>query len=571
MSMDIMYYAAIVDADMKILASRDLKRSAAWRWRSHFHVTQAIAIKGRQTKTHQSLLISVILSMQPIATTLHAEDTNVVVLPAVTVGADTLNAVELIKQLQKRIDELEQKVNALETGKATNLVAGDAKAKQHIDELDQKVKVLERERELDQEAQEAKAKEAPKISIGENGFSFASAKGDFALQLKGVLQVDSRTFFDDAAIAGNDGLLLRRVRPILQGTVFRDFDFLFVPDFAPSSGPTIFDAYANYRYSPALQFQAGKFKVPIGLEHLQADRDILFNERSLVTDLVPNRDVGFELHGDPFDGQLSYAAGIFNGTTDGANSANVDFTTDRALAGRLFFQPFKKSSTEALQGVGLGVAGSYEMMSATNTAGLPSTTGGSLPGYFTDGQQQFFAYNPADKAVVVAENNHWRISPQAYYYYGPFSLLGEYAISDQDVKRTGVAPFSSAHLQNTAWEINAGWVLTGEDAAFVGGVIPRQAFNPAHGEWGAWQLVGRYAQLDVDSGAFPLFADPSISASSASAWSVGLNWYLNRNVMVKASFSRTTFNGGGGAGTSAPANVTQKPENVLFTRVQLAF
>ena len=123
------------------------------------------------------------------------------------------------------------------------------------------------------------------------------------MQLKGILQVDSRTFFDNPAVAGNDGLLLRRARPILQGTVFRDFDFLFVPDFAPSSGPTIFDAYVNYRYSPALQFQAGKFKVPIGLEQLQADRDILFNERSLVTDLVPNRDVGFELHGDLFDGR----------------------------------------------------------------------------------------------------------------------------------------------------------------------------------------------------------------------------------------------------------------------------
>ena len=151
-------------------------------------------MKGRQTKIHRALLIIALLCMQPIATTLHAEDTNAVVFPAVTVGADTLNAVELIKQLQKRIDELEQKVNALEGGKATNLVAGDAKAKQQIDELDQKVKVLERERELDQETQEAKAKEAPKISIGEKGFSFASAKGDFAMQLKGILQVDSRTF-----------------------------------------------------------------------------------------------------------------------------------------------------------------------------------------------------------------------------------------------------------------------------------------------------------------------------------------------------------------------------------------
>ena len=86
------------------------------------------------------------------------------------------------------------------------------------------------------------------------------------------------------------------------------------------------------------------------------------------------------------------------------------------------------------------MAGSYETMSTTNTAGLPSTTGGSLPGYFTDGQQQFFAYNPADKAVVVADDNHWRLSPQAYYYYGPFGLLGEYAISDQEVKRTGGRP-----------------------------------------------------------------------------------------------------------------------------------
>jgi phosphate-selective porin OprO and OprP len=558
---------------MKIVAGRNSKKkcSMASARQPHFRVTRVTDMQDIQTRIHQSLLIGALFSTQPITATLHATDTNAVVSPATTVGTDSVNALELIKQLQKRIDELEQKVSVLESGKATSSVAGDAKAKQHIDELDQKVKVLERERELEQETQEAKAKEAPKISIGENGFSMASAKGDFALQLKGILQVDSRTFFDDPATVGNDGLLLRRARPILQGTVYRDFDFLFVPDFAPSSGPTIFDAYANYRYSPALQFQAGKFKVPIGLEQLQADRDIFFNERSLVTDLVPNRDVGFELHGDPFDGRVSYAAGLFNGTTDGANTANVDFAEDRAFAGRLFFQPFKKSATEALQAVGFGVAGSYETMAATNTAGLPSTTGGSLPGYFTDGQQQFFAYNPAGKAVVVAQDNHWRLSPQAYYYYGPFGLLGEYAISDQNVKRTGVAPFSSAHLQNTAWEISAGWVLTGEDAAFAGGVVPRHSFNPAHGEWGAWQLVARYAQLNLDPDTFPLYANPAISANSASTWSVGLNWYLNRNVMVKASFSHTTFEGGGGAGTSAPATVTQKPENVLFTRVQLAF
>ena len=52
--------------------------------------------------------------------------------------------------------------------------------------------------------------------------------------LHGVLQVDNRSFFDDSGIQGNDGFLLRRARPILQGTLYRDFDFIFVPDFGMS-------------------------------------------------------------------------------------------------------------------------------------------------------------------------------------------------------------------------------------------------------------------------------------------------------------------------------------------------
>jgi phosphate-selective porin OprO/OprP len=81
------------------------------------------------------------------------------------------------------------------------------------------------------------------------------------------------------------------------------------------------------------------------------------------------------------------------------------------------------------------------------------------------------------------------------------------------------------------------------------------------------QLVGRYAELNVDKAAFPIFADPGTSASSAQAWAVGLNWYLNRDIRVDTSFSRTRFDGG----TGAKATVTRQPENVFFTRMQLAF
>src|SRR5437868_5837039 len=109
-------------------------------------------------KKYCLLLAVAILNAQPTVSTAQAQDTN---------------TLELIKQLQKRIDDLENKVRVLEAGKPAEAQAMDRQAKQRIADLDQKVKVLERNRELDLEAAEAKAKEAPQITIGRNGFSLA--------------------------------------------------------------------------------------------------------------------------------------------------------------------------------------------------------------------------------------------------------------------------------------------------------------------------------------------------------------------------------------------------------------
>jgi len=420
------------------------------------------------------------------------------------------------------------------------------------------VKILERNGELDKDAATEKAKAAPTLSIGSSGLQASSADTNFVFALRGLLQVDTRTFVDDGGIQGNDAFLLRRARPIFTGTVYRDFDFNFTPDFGGST-VQIFDAYLNYRYQPWLQARVGKFKSPVGLEYLQSDSVTLFNERALPTALVPGRDIGFQLWGDLNGGVVSYAAGIFNGVGDGRSTSNTDFDDSKEYAGRVFAQPFKKTDLTALRGLGVGVGGSWGDYSQAIATGLPN--GG---GYVTDGQQQFFAYN----ATTAADGEHWRVAPQGYYYVGPFSLLGEYTVSAQNVQQT-VAPLQSALLRNTGWQVAAGWVLTGEDASFTG-VTPRHAFDLRAGTWGAFQVVGRYAELDIDDSAFPTFANPA-SASGAQAWSAGLNWYLNKNIMLKASYSRTTFAGGGGVGTAAPASVTRQPEQVFFTRLQLSF
>ena len=168
----------------------------------------------------------------------------------------------------------------------------------------------------------------------------------------------------------------------------------------------------------------------------------------------------------------------------------------------------------------------------------------------------------------------WRISPQAYYYYGPFGLLAEYVISDQIAKRTAAVATPEIDLHNSAWQISGSWVLTGEDASYTG-INPRHPFDPRNGQWGALQLVGRYASLDVDDAAFGgaaniRLADPTKSASGAQAWSVGLNWYLNKNIRANLSYSRTTFSSYAGS-SFATGNVPTQPENILFSRLQLAF
>ena len=424
--------------------------------------------------------------------------------------------------------------------------------RQQMRELDQKIRNLEQKQTT------------PLLSAGASGFALSSADSNFVAQLHGLIQLDNRLFFGSEEIAGNDSLLLRRVRPILQGTLFQDFDFMFVPEFG-GAAPQVFDAYFNYRYQPWLQLRAGKFKVPIGLEHLQSDPVTTFSERSLVTDLVPNRDLGIQLWGDGAGGRFSYAVGIFNGVGDGRSSGNLDFEDHREAVGRLFLQPFKNSSNAAwLQGLSFGVGASWGTTSS-NAAGLPNNNG-----YATDGQQLFFAYNPV-AGSVVADGEHWRISPQLTLYRGPFSLLGEYAISQQEVRRTAAAPLVTADLRHTAFQVTAGWVLTGENSAF-NGVVPRTSFQPSAGQWGAFQLVARYAELRIDDDTFPLFANQDSSAQEARAFGVGLNWYLNRNVRVSTSYAQTQFSGGGqSAAATAPAAITRQTEQVWFTRLQLSF
>lgn len=476
------------------------------------------------------------------------------------------------EKLATQVTGLEARVASLQSGRVLPEIAVAPDDSPTTRELDQKLRIMERKNELAAETAEARAKEQPRLTVGSGGFALSSADTNFVIKFRGVVQVDSRTFLgDNSLLTGNDGFILRRARPIIEGTVFRDFDFQFVPDFGGSS-VQIFDANLNYRYRKELQLRAGKFKGPVSLENQLADAALPFNERGLVSNFMPVRDLGVSLWGDVNDGLLSYALGVYNVTGDARNAATSDFGDDKQFAGRLFLRPLKESGIVGLEGLGFGIGASYSQVNS-NANGLPNTSGGTRPGYITPGAQQFFAYQPVN-GTVVADGVQGRLSPQLSYLWGPFGLFSEYAITHQSVENS--ATRRKAGLDHTAWQLSAQWVLTGEAASF-NGIVPLHPFQPGSGGWGAWQLVGRFGGLDIDDKTFPNFSNPATSASSAFSWSAGLNWWLNRNVRVMTSFSHTAFQGGGivkpgdTSTTVPPATVTAQDENAVFTRLQLSF
>jgi phosphate-selective porin OprO/OprP len=425
------------------------------------------------------------------------------------------------------------------------------------------VRILERKQELEKEAATEKARATPAVSLGAQGFSARSADSNFVFKVRGYVQADARLYADDyAGGTANDTFLVRRARPIFEGTVYDKYDFRAMLDFASGIGSSaanngfLQDAYVNARFLPALQVQAGKFKEPVGLERLQSGANLTFVERGYPTQLVPNRDVGLQLQGDLLGGLLRYEAGVFNGVSDGSSGDAETTDDEKDFAGRWFAIPFKNLRGGALRGLGLGVAGTYG-----NQEG-----GGFVSKYKTTGQQQFFSYRSgagtAAAPNVVADGAHWRVTPQLYYYRGSFGLLGEYVVSNQRLRLDSGTP-SFVRIANSAWQVGASYVLTGEENAWKG-FTPKRPFAPGSRGWGAWEIAARVGRLDVDEGAFPRYANPAASAHAAIGWGAGLNWHLDKNVKVNFNYEQTDFDGGS-------SDFLKKGEKAFKARAQFSF
>lgn len=433
---------------------------------------------------------------------------------------------------------------------------------QRLEQQEQKILVLERKLEIKDEADKTAATSNATVRASDRGFTLQSADAKNQLKLRGVLHFDGRFMLDDDTDV-TDTWQATRVRPILEGTLGGIYDFRFTPDFG--QGRTVIqDAYVTGRFKPEFQVTAGKFKSPVGLERLQSANDIRFVSRAFPTSLAPNRDLGLQVGGNLYAERINYAVAYLNGSNDGSSSetfGDVDLNDDKEYAARVYAQPFIESENFALRGLGFGLAGTYTDQAGTAAQPL-------LPSFRTPSLATFFRYR-AGTTPTIAHGERTRIAPQFYWPIGQFALLGEYTEVSQDVSRTTPAEGTrSGTVDTTAWQLAAHWFLTGEEQAFRG-FKPNSTFSLENGTWGAFELVGRYHELEIDESAFvggaASFADPAASARKASGYTLGLNWYLTQNLKWVLDYEHTSFEGGAADSGDRP------DEQAILTRVAVGF
>lgn len=459
-----------------------------------------------------------------------------------------------------------------------------ASQQEEIAALRQKIAVIERKAELKAEDDDAKAKTQAVATLDEKGLGLQSPDKSFALRLRGLVQTDARAYFHDgstpgatASAATADTFILRRARPILEATVGKDYDAVFVPEFGGgnatgASTPSILDAYVNAApFGKGAQLRIGKQKAPIGLDQWQSDAVRPLLESAFPTNLVPNRDVGVILHGEAFDGVLEYQTGILNGVADGSTGTNTAYDDNKTAVARVFIKPFANSGSYEFGDLGFGFATDYSDKTGVSGGAAGANTGLSS-GYKTDGQQTFFTYAGAARANGVQQH----FAPQLAWYVGPFSVLAEYVVSRSEVSLANGSV--SDALDNRAWQVTAGWLITGENASFKG-VTPKSSVT--NGGVGAWEIVGRLSGFTADDAAFTkgyangsttgtaaqqLAGRRASNASEAKSYAAGVNWYLSRNLRLSADYSHTDFDA-----ANPTSALLRNGENVVLVRAQLSF
>jgi phosphate-selective porin OprO/OprP len=393
------------------------------------------------------------------------------------------------------------------------------------------------------------------------GFYIQDPDQHFVFRVTGQIQADYKSYIDDHDTTDIDTYQVRRARLGLEAVLADYYEFRLLPDFGLGR-IVLQDAYGNVHYWDAFQVEAGKFKQPFSYEQLIQDRYVPTLERSLIDQLVPARDVGVMVHGQHLlNNHFDYAVAVSNGEING----DTDLNNNKDLNARVEVRPFGATSDKFfLHYLELGMSGGF---GSQNQPVQPAQLNTPLG-------VKWFTFNP----TVFAYGERRRLSPEVTYFYGPLGIAWQYFHMDQEMIASPIGPAVRHRVPVTAsgYYLLTTVLLTGETrAGYSEAIAPLRPFDLRHPVTnpGAIELVGRVSLLHLGGDVFTKgpfqLANPANSAGEAIESTLGLNWYLNRQVRIQFNWEHAAFDRAVLLGP--PPNGKLGHQDTIATRFQVIF
>jgi len=253
-------------------------------------------------------------------------------------------------------------------------------------------------------------------------------------------------------------------------------------------------------------FRFGYSKTPVGFEGVTSTKADTFLELALPSQAI------FEGRRTGIDWAFERAAYIVNaGYYWGQDLlGDNDGTT---LAGRVAWTPRKQDGDV----VHLGISASRENRDSTvdgrDVVHPPSVRISTAP------ETGLTPIRLIDTGSLGNADHVERGGLEGLWINGPWSVQAEDL--HERVSRYGGKP----DFSTSGFYVFGSWVVTGESRPYAGGNVGN--IKP-QGPWGAWELLLRYSELDLNDG--------TIQGGKEHDWTLGANWYLTQHFKFQANY-----------------------------------
>lgn len=318
----------------------------------------------------------------------------------------------------------------------------------------------------------------------------------------------------------------RRVRVSASGKLHEDLNYNVSLEMADAvnqgDAVELYQALISYSGLKPVKLKVGQFFEPFSLEAMTSSRHTTFMERGLPYMFYPGRNLGAGVSAELAD-NLTLEGGLFANNVDSSGKSKESYT------GRITYAPWHERGKV----IHVGASASYRVPENNRVGYSQDPEAAFAPNYFS--------------ASVTSVDSVLLTGLEAAVVSGPFSLQGEYIQSD--ISRTN----TSQERTFDGYYIYASWFVSGESRPYNNGrftgIKPEHKFDIGKGVWGAWELALRSSQINADNG------------RTLSDVTLGVNWYLNRDIRFMANYVQADYEG----------DLTQGSADIFEVRGQVEF